>query len=125
VEPEGRKLISVEEASTLINSTLDLQEKTIMTVFAKTGVRKGELISMDVGDIDWRLGGIELKPKRKRSNRKVPFDDEAAVLLGRWLKVRADYAADGEAALFIGDRGRRIGATSCMRLCRVTRRGLV
>jgi integrase/recombinase XerD len=125
VEPEGRKLISVEEASTLINSTLDLQEKTIMTVFAKTGVRKGELISMDVGDIDWRLGGIELKPKRKRSNRKVPFDDEAAVLLGRWLKVRADYAADGEAALFIGDRGRRIGSTSCMRLCRVTRRGLV
>jgi integrase/recombinase XerD len=86
-----------------------LQEKTIMTVFAKTGVRKGELISIDIGDIDWRSGGIELKPKRKRSNRKVPFDDEAAVLLGRWLKVRRDYAADGEAALFIGDRGRRIG----------------
>jgi len=109
VEPEGRKLISVEEASTLINSTLDLQEKTIMAIFAKTGVRKGELISMDIDDIDWRLGGIQLKPKRKRSNRKVPFDDEAAVLLGRWLKVRADYVANGETALFIGDRGKRIG----------------
>jgi len=109
VEPKGRRLISVEEASLLINGTLDLQEKTIMTVLAKTGVRKGELISMDVGDIDWRLGGIELKSKRKRSNSKVPFDEETAVLLGRWLRVRADYAADGEAALFIGDRGRRIG----------------
>ena len=80
-----------------------------MTVLAKTGIRKGELISIDVGDIDWRLGGIELKPKRKRSNRKVPFDDEAAVMLGRWLKVRSDYAVNGETALFIGDRGKRIG----------------
>lgn len=109
VEPGGRRQASVEEVSMLINSTLDLQEKTIMTVFAKTGVRKGELLSMDVGDVDLQSGCIRLKPKRKRSNLRVLFDDETAVLLARWLRVRGDYAVHGEGALFVGDKGRRIG----------------
>ena len=104
-----RKLLSVEDMSRLINGTLEVRDRALMTVLAKTGVRRGELISMDVDDIDWEKGRIKLKGKNKRSNLYVYFDEETAVLLSRWLRVREGYTAPGEKALFVGDKGRRIG----------------
>jgi len=104
-----RKLLSVQEMSLLINSVLEIRDKAIMTVFAKTGIRRGELIGIDVNDIDWGENYIKLKKRRKRSNPYVFFDEEAAFILGRWLRVRSGYAASGENALFIGEQGKRIG----------------
>ena len=104
-----RKLLSVEEMSLLINSVLEIRDKAIMTVFAKTGIRRGELIGIDVDDIDWSENYIKLKKRRKRSNPYVFFDEEAAFILGRWLRVRSGYAVPGEKALFIGEQGKRIG----------------
>ena len=104
-----RKLISVEEMSQLINSVLSIRDKALMTVLAKTGVRRGELISMDVDDVDWKYQRIKLKRKNKRSNLYVYFDEETSVLLNRWLRVRVGYAKQGEKALFVGDLGARIG----------------
>ena len=66
-----RKLLSVEETSRLINNVLSIRDKALMTVLAKTGVRRGELISMDVDDVDWNHQRIKLKRKNKRSNLYV------------------------------------------------------
>jgi integrase/recombinase XerD len=103
-----RKLISVEEMSMLINGTLEIRDKAIMTTLAKTGVRRGELISMDIEDIDWTLERIKLKQKNKRSNLYVYFDNETAVILRKWLKAREQYNGSTP-ALFIGEQGNRIG----------------
>lgn len=111
-----RKLLSVEEMSVLINSTLGIRDKAMMTVFTKTGVRRGELISMDVDDVDFEESRIKLKPKKKRSNRYVYFDEECAVILVRWLRVRDQYADSGERALFVGDKGARIGRNMVYRI---------
>jgi integrase/recombinase XerD len=107
-----RKLLSVEEMSQLINGVLEIRDKAVMTVFAKTGVRRGELISMDLDDVDWKYGRIRLKRKNKRSNLYVYFDDETAIVLNRWQRVRGQYAEPGELALFVGEKGRRIGRNS-------------
>jgi integrase/recombinase XerD len=113
---ESRKLISVEEMTLLINSTLEIRDKVLMTVLAKTGVRRGELISMDVDDIDWGDQKIRLKRKNKRSNLFVFFDDETAILLGRWLNLRQNYAKPGVIALFVGAHGHRIGRNTVYNL---------
>jgi len=86
-DPE-RKLLSVEEMSKLVNSIMDPRDKAIALLLAKTGVRRGELLKLDVGDIHWEDYSITLKPTPKRSNRVVFFDDECALVLRRWLKVR-------------------------------------
>jgi integrase/recombinase XerD len=106
---EKRQLISIEQMALLINTTVSIRDKAVLTVLAKTGIRRGELIDIDVEDIDWAHDRIWLKPKKKRSNLIVFFDHETAVLLKRWLRVRASFVNDGENALFIGDRGGRIG----------------
>jgi len=101
-----RKLISVEEMAMLINSVLDPRDKAIITVLAKTGVRRGELIDMDVNDIDWEMQSIRLKPKAKRSNHTVYFDDETSMILRRWLRARENYnVKPGCRALFVGEHG--------------------
>ena len=86
-DPE-RKLLTVEEMSKLVNSILDPRDKAIALLLAKTGIRRGELLRIDIDDINWEEYSIMLKPTPKRSNRTVFFDDECAVVLRRWLKVR-------------------------------------
>ena len=84
-----RKLLVIEEMSQLVNSILDPRDKAISLVLAKTGVRRGEMLKIDVDDINWDNYSIMLKITAKRSNRTVFFDDECALVLKRWLNVRA------------------------------------
>lgn len=102
-----RKLISVEEMKMLINSILDMRDKAIVTLLAKSGIRREELIGIDVDDIDWLERSITLKPKRKRTNRIIYFDDETARILRRWLRLRGQREPKTE-ALFIGEHGERL-----------------
>jgi len=107
-EPE-RKLISVEEMAMLINSVLDPRDKAIMTLLAKTGIRRGELIRIDIDDIDWTNESIQLKPHPKRSNCVVFFDDETSRVLKRWMNTRPSFGIEpGCKALFINEQGGRL-----------------
>ena len=105
----SRKLISIEQMRLLINSILDPRDRAIVTLLAKTGIRRKELIKIDVDDIDWEEQSIQLKPHPKRSNLTVFFDDECARILQRWLKTRKNYNLSlGCKALFVGERGERL-----------------
>jgi len=93
----------------LINSILNPRDKAIITLLAKTGIRRGELMNIDLDDIDWIEQSIQLKPHRKRSNCTVFFDDECARVLRRWLKARENYTVKpGCEALFVGEQGMRL-----------------
>ena len=107
-EGQMRKLISVEEMAELINSTLDVRDKAIITLLAKTGIRRKELITLDVDDIDWVDQSIRLKPTPKRTNRTVFFDDETAIILHRWIRARENRNEKGSKALFINNLGTRL-----------------
>lgn len=91
-----RQLISVEQMAMLINSILDPKWKAISVLFAKTGIRRGELIRIELEDINWSELSILLKPCAKRTNLKVFFDDETARVLKVWLQRRAEFGFDNE-----------------------------
>ncbi|MEI8004221.1 MAG: tyrosine-type recombinase/integrase [Methanothrix sp.] len=107
-EQHTHKLISIDDASLLVSSCLDIRDKAMLLLMFKTGVRRGELLSMEVGDINWQSNSILLKPKKKRSNRIVFFDDEAAYVLRRWLEIR-ESRAPASSALWISSWGEPIG----------------
>ena len=107
-EGQMRRLISIEEMAKLINSTLDLRDKAVVALLAKTGIRRNELIKLDVDDIDWVEQSIKLKPTPKRTNRIVFFDDEAAIILHRWIMARETRNEKGSKALFINSQGGRL-----------------
>ena len=105
---QERQLISVEAMGQLINSEMDIRNKAIIALLAKTGIRRGELISLDVEDVDLVEMRIKLKPTAKRSNRMVFFDAETAFILRRWLKVREGRNKKGIPALFLNAMGDRL-----------------
>ncbi|MHC1687642.1 MAG: tyrosine-type recombinase/integrase [Methanothrix sp.] len=119
-EVRQRQLISAEDAAKMIRGTIDTRDRAILMLFLKTGIRRGELISLDVGDIDFPGQKLELKPKAKRSNRIVFFDDEAERTLRRWLDARETrYKKRGEAALFISNKGTRLQTSAVDVLVRI------
>ncbi len=107
--PAKRKIIEADEMMNFVNSIMSLRDKTLVVMFVKTGIRRGELISIDIDDIDFNENNIQLKPIfKKRSNHIVFFDDETAVILKQWLKRRKQIVNNGEKALFISDFGNRL-----------------
>ena len=111
-DSESRKLIGVEDASRLVNSILDSRDKCILVLLFKTGMRVGELISLDVGDADLDKGEVTLKIKKKRSNRVLFLDDEAIAVLQRWLVARRNRKGAVDPALFLSKVGTRIAKRS-------------
>lgn len=104
-----RKVISAEEMSKYLNSIMNIRNQAIAVLLVKTGVRRGELVNIDLSDIDWGMTSIKLKDKRKRSNLHVFFDEECADVLRYWLKVRESlYLEPGCDALFTNNLGRRL-----------------
>lgn len=92
----SRQLISIEQMKQIINMDMPIQDKAILMIMAKTGVRRGELLAMDINDLNLEKKEIVLKPKAKRSNRLVLFDDETAEVLRlflEWRKTRANSDA--------------------------------
>jgi integrase/recombinase XerD len=103
-----RQSISVEQAAKLVGSIFDPRDQLVLVLLLKTGIRRKELLAIDVDDINWKNDSIRLKPTKKRSNLTVFFDDETARLLRRWLAVREARCRNGTRALFISSWGEPI-----------------
>lgn len=101
-----RQLISIQDMRNLIlgaESPLDL---AILTILAKTGIRRGELLGMSIYSIDFEHGIIRLPPKAKRSQRIAFIDTELYVVLKNylhWRSARARYPW-----LWINETGRKM-----------------
>jgi integrase/recombinase XerD len=106
-----RKLATVEQMAMLVNSILSVRDQAVVLTLAKTGLRRSELVSIDVDDdINWIEQSITLKRKKfkKRSGRTVFFDDETARVLKRW-NVQRRKLHPKTTALFVNEYGKRLG----------------
>lgn len=96
--------ISVQEASNLVDSILNSEDKALITLLFKTGVRANEALSIELNDINWSDQSIRLKPHPKRTNLIVFFDEETKIVLQRWLRSRSTWNTNSN-ALFINRGG--------------------
>lgn len=102
----ARQLISIEQMIQLIDFSRDILSWTLMLFLAKTGLRRGELISMDIEDLNFEKMEFRIKPKAKRTNRLGFIDTELAAALREYLRWRKARALSG--ALWISHAGTRI-----------------
>ena len=110
------KALSVEAAQRLLDeapATPELMRDAAMfELLYSSGLRRAELVSLNVDDgrLDLRQAEVTVTGKGART-RTVPVGVKACEALRRWMDVRAQLAAPGERALFVGSRGKRIGAS--------------
>lgn len=117
-----KQLIGIDEMRKLVNLPLKLRDKAILTVLAKTGVRRSELEAMDVEDINWDDLSIQLKAdlKKRKGNRTVFFDEETAHVLRDWLDEREQWLDEDDEtdALFPNQEGDRLARTGIYNVVR-------
>lgn len=107
----------------------DLRDKTIISLLYATGVRLGELLSIDVSAINLENRTAEIKTfKRKKHKRRIFWDDATNILLSKWLETRQrllNREKVDATALFIAldanKYGERIGRCVVQRIFRRVR----
>lgn len=87
------------------------RDRAMLELMYSSGLRLAELISLDLGGIDMREGLVRVTGKGGKT-RILPVGRKAIDALKAWARRRVELAAPGENALFVGVRGRRIGASS-------------
>jgi integrase/recombinase XerC len=106
---EAARLVTraAEEADD--GSPVGLRDAAMLELLYATGIRVGELVALDVDDVDRERNLVRVFGKG-RKERSVPFGHPAARAVDRWLRVGRPsmVAQDAGAALFVGARGRRI-----------------
>lgn len=89
------------------DSPVGRRDRAVMELFYSSGLRLAELIGLNLGDIDFNEGMVEVTGKGTKT-RRVPVGRFAREALQQWLEVRGSLAAVQEQALFVGVRGNRI-----------------
>lgn len=113
-------VLSAGDAGELMGSAVSrdeehfLRDSAILELLYATGMRIGELVGLDVADVDLSRRTARVTGKGNKQ-RVVPFGQTAAAAVTEWLQrgrpvllERAGQQATAGAALFVGTRGGRI-----------------
>jgi integrase/recombinase XerC len=106
---EARDLIRSAAELADDGSPVGLRDVAMLELLYATGIRVGELVGLDVDDLDRDRNVVRVLGKG-RKERMVPFGHPAARALDRWLAEgrQAIRTQGAGGALFLGARGRRI-----------------
>ncbi len=86
------------------------RDRAIIELFYSTGIRLGELIGLDIDDVDFRTREITVRRGKGNRERVVPVGREALLVLERYLDDRlGDRFGLEPDSLFLNLFGRRPG----------------
>ncbi len=96
---------------------VDYRDKAMLELLYGTGMRVGELCSLDFMDVDYDSRLVKVLGKR-RKQRIIPVVDRAIDAIRNYLKVRDRISGkrDDDNALFISSNGKRIIPASVYRV---------
>lgn len=108
------EVLDIEQVARLVSiaptSVIARRDRAILELFYSSGLRLSELAGLSLADLDWSQSLVRVLGKGNKT-RVVPVGRMARSALEDWLAVRAGLSpASDEVALFLGQRGKRLGA---------------
>ena len=95
----------------------DVRARTLLILLYETGIRRAEVIGLNDADVD--LEACQLKVTGKRNKQRiVPFGEELATEIRRYMDVRNAHTTADCGAFFLNDRGTRITGALVGRIVR-------
>ncbi len=120
-----RPTYSVDQINVLLEippnaDALTIRDLTAFELMYSSGLRVSELVSVNIGDIDFVEGWIRVLGKGNKE-REIPITTTAIDLIGRYLSesrpcLKAKTGEQDDDALLLNARGGRITARSIRRL---------
>jgi len=100
---EARQLVEIEAVD-----TLEMRDRAILELFYSSGLRLAELAGLAPKDVNFADATVRVTGKGNKT-RIVPVGSHALTALREWLAARKSIPQVDEEALFVGNRGRRLG----------------
>lgn len=110
-EDELKRLIKVCQGS----DYRDRRDEAIVRLMTETGMRAGELLGLQLVDVDLPRGLAVITRGKGGRGRIVPFGPQTARALDRYLRVRRGHTLAATDELWLGERGRTFGYTGLQR----------
>lgn len=100
---EARRVLAASERHS--NARLAFRNRAIISLFVFCGLRRAELVGLEVDDVDLRSRWVRARKGKGGKGRSVPLLPEAAEAVADWLELRPEVDHD---ALFVGIHGQRL-----------------
>jgi integrase/recombinase XerD len=106
---EAEAVLAVADTATV----LGLRDRAVMELLYATGMRRGELVGLDLPDVDLARGWLTLRVTKTRWDRVVPMGARSAAWLVHYLAESRPHLQRGDEtqAVFLATNGERLGAT--------------
>ena len=107
-QAEATKLLDIAAVAADDEDPIHIRNRAILELLYASGIRVGELVAIDVDDLDLGTDVVRVTGKGAKE-RVVPFGIPARRAMESWLTARPRVATPQTgAALFLGRRGKRV-----------------
>ena len=114
--PLPKATLSIEEAENVLSlpdvaNPLGLRDRTMLEMLYATAMRRGELVNLDLADVDLGRGWLTLRKTKNRFDRVVPMGERASSWLLHYLDASRPHLVIGAdpGAVFLAANGERLG----------------
>ncbi len=105
-------VLAIERVTALVEapkgSELDVRDSAMWELLYSSGLRVGELVNLNLQDLDLREGLVKVVSGKGGKSRIVPVGKCARTALAEWLSQRRNMVDPDETALFVNRFGKRI-----------------
>lgn len=91
------------------NDFWERRDEAIIRLMIETGARAGEVIAMEVSDVDLKAGTAIVRRGKGGKGRAVPLGPQTCRAIDRYLRARRSHRLAESAELWLGDRGKTLG----------------
>ena len=109
------KLLDTDQTTQLVEiddkHPLAIRDKAILELMYSSGLRLSELVMLNIDGLDLVDAVVTVVGKGKKA-RAVPIGKHAREAIKNWLKIRDKMTSEDEVAVFVSQRGTRIGRRS-------------
>jgi len=105
--------LTAEEAEQIMNqpdvmTPAGLRDRAILEVFYSTGVRRAELIGLDLADVNHAAGILAIRQGKGRKDRFVPIGERALLWIDKYIEEARTARDAGTGPLFTDETGQEL-----------------
>jgi site-specific recombinase XerD len=82
------------------------RDEAMIRIMLETGLRAGEVVALEVADVDLTAGALTVRRGKGGKGRVVPIGPEASLALDRYMRLRRSHRLAARDDLWLGDRGK-------------------
>jgi site-specific recombinase XerD len=104
-DDELKRLIKACSGKDLV----DRRDDAIVRLMAETGLRAGEVVEMQLAEVDLTRGAATIRRGKGGRGRVVPFGPQTAAALDRYIRTRRTHRLADAGPLWLGGGGQAFG----------------